>query len=45
MKAIFIPPGSMEYPKNNAGFMVRYENRAMGVSNRYVRLVEAEVIT
>ncbi len=29
MKAIFIPPGSSEYPKNNAGFIVLYENRAI----------------
>ncbi len=38
MKAIFMPPGNMEYPKNNAGFTVLYEKRATGVSNRYVRL-------
>ncbi|MCP4622105.1 MAG: hypothetical protein GY850_01070 [bacterium] len=44
MKAIFIPPGSSEYPKNNAGFIVLYENRAIGVSNMDVRLVDAEVI-
>ena len=44
MKAIFMPPGSREYPKNNAGFMVLYENCATGVSNMYVRRVDAEVI-
>jgi hypothetical protein len=44
MKAIFMPPDSREYPKNNDGFIVLYENRATGVSNRYVRLVDAEVI-
>jgi hypothetical protein len=44
MNANFMPPASTEYPKNNAGFMVLYENRAIGVSNRDVRLVDAEVI-
>jgi len=44
MKAIFMPPGSREYPKNNAGLIVLYENRTKGVSNRDVRLVDAEVI-
>ena len=44
MKAIFMPPDSREYPKNNVGFTVLYENRATGVSNRYVRRVDAEVV-
>jgi hypothetical protein len=39
-----MPPVSSEYPKNNDGFIVLYENRAIGVSNKDVRLVDAEVI-